>query len=343
MPAVDVVIPCYNYGRYLPAAVAAALSQTDVDVRVLVIDDCSTDDSLAVAQWLTADPRVEVTHHPVNRGHIATYNEGLLEWATGDYVVLISADDLLAPGALARAVAVMEADQRVGMVYGRAPYFEHNDALPAMRTSTPSVRRSAGAAWIERRCRDGFNVISSPEVVVRRAVQQQVGGYRPQFPHAGDLEMWLRIAAVSDIAYIGGVPQAYYRVHAASMQRTRYSTSMVDLVQRRDVFDHFFSEHTGLPNAAALHDRARLALAREALIRACRAVERDNGSDADDLVALAESLSPRATATMVYRGVRWRRWLGSERLRRTRLYLPSAALRRGRATYQQARWRRRGE
>ncbi len=89
-PTVSVVIPCYNYGHYLPGAVASALDQEGVDVDVLVVDDASTDDSAAVARSLAeSDPRVDVLVHEVNRGHIAAYNDGLAK-ARGDYVVLIS-------------------------------------------------------------------------------------------------------------------------------------------------------------------------------------------------------------------------------------------------------------
>src|ERR687887_420932 len=120
-PTVSVVIPCYRYGRFLPDCVRSVLDQEGVDVRVLIIDDASPDDSAQVALRLAAeDERVEVRVHEVNKGHIATYNEGLLEWADGDYSVLISADDLLTPGSLARATAVMEAHPSVGLVYGHA-------------------------------------------------------------------------------------------------------------------------------------------------------------------------------------------------------------------------------
>src|SRR5262245_8631151 len=96
-PTVSVIIPCYNYAEFLPRCVESILDQPGVDVSVLVIDDCSSDDTPEVAARLAAqDPRVSVRRHEVNRGHIATYNEGL-EWASGDYIVLISADDLLTP------------------------------------------------------------------------------------------------------------------------------------------------------------------------------------------------------------------------------------------------------
>src|SRR5205823_5587035 len=85
MTSVDVVIPAYNYGHYLPACVRSVTSQRGVDVRVLIIDDASTDDTFAVAQRLAADDRrVEARRHVQNQGHIATYNEGLLAWACAD-------------------------------------------------------------------------------------------------------------------------------------------------------------------------------------------------------------------------------------------------------------------
>ena len=95
MSRVDVIVPCYNYARYLPACAGSALDQPGVDVRVLVIDDCSPDDTPAVGKKLAAeDARVEFRRHEQNKGHIETYNEGI-EWASGDYVLLLSADDMV--------------------------------------------------------------------------------------------------------------------------------------------------------------------------------------------------------------------------------------------------------
>src|ERR1700754_2370869 len=103
MSTVDVVIPCYNYARYLRGCVSSALDQPGVDVRVLVIDDASSDETASVGRDLArSDGRVTFRRHESNKGHIATYNEGLIGWSTADYTALLSADDLLAPGSLGR-------------------------------------------------------------------------------------------------------------------------------------------------------------------------------------------------------------------------------------------------
>src|SRR4051794_22534645 len=92
---VDVIVPCYKYGRFLRGCVQSVLAQQGADVRVLILDDTSPDETEEVAaQLVREDGRVSYRRHPSNRGHVATYNEGL-DWATGDYTVILSADDLL--------------------------------------------------------------------------------------------------------------------------------------------------------------------------------------------------------------------------------------------------------
>src|SRR5947209_17169762 len=108
MSRVDVIVPCYNYGHFLRECVGSVLVQKNVDVRVLIIDDASKDNTGDVATEIAReDGRVEFRHHMSNWGHIATYNEGLA-WSDGDYTLLLSADDLLTPGSLLRSTRLMD-------------------------------------------------------------------------------------------------------------------------------------------------------------------------------------------------------------------------------------------
>src|SRR5664280_1311382 len=208
---VTVVIPCYNYGRYLPAAVASVTGQEGVSVDVIIVDDASTDSSADVAAALVAhDPRIRLIAHERNRGHIVTYNDGL-NAANGEYCVLMSADDLLAPGALNRATSVMQAEPTVGMVYGTAVPF--TDVPPATLATVQAWGLWAGADWLALRCERAVNTIRSPEVVVRTSIQRIAGGYRADLPQTADHEMWMRLASLADVGRVIGPDQAYYRVH----------------------------------------------------------------------------------------------------------------------------------
>src|SRR4029079_17118645 len=103
-PTVTVIVPCYNFGDFLAECVQSVITQSGVDTQVIIIDDASSDRSPQLAAELAARyPNVEARLPSKNMGHIPTYNEGI-EAATGDYLALLSADDLLVGGALERAV-----------------------------------------------------------------------------------------------------------------------------------------------------------------------------------------------------------------------------------------------
>jgi len=346
-PTVSVIVPCYNYGSVLPGCVDSVLGQAGVDVQVLIVDDCSADDSASIAAALAArDGRIAFRHHTSNQGLIATANEGL-QWALGDFVVLLSADDLLAPGALQRAATVMQRHPGVGMAYGRAPYWDGASALPDTSARWRRTDVWKGEDWIGTRCRSAQNCISSPEVVVRNSVQRAVGGYDPGCYHASDLNMWLRIAAVSDIAYLRGATQAIYRVHADSMLRSA-DTPMVDLVERRKAFDAFFATGEALlDDGSALRRLAAQALARQALWRASRTVDRNHagtsGSDAvDEFVAFALDVYPQARELREWRGLAARRRIGEGRSLWFPPFIATGVMHRLRSEVARRRWVRTG-
>jgi Glycosyl transferase family 2 len=342
-PTVSVVIPCYRYGRFLPACVQSVLEQDGVDVRVLIIDDASPDDSAQVAARLAAeDDRIEVRTHRVNQGHIATYNEGLLEWAEGDYSVLISADDLLTGGSLARACAVMEANPNIGFVYGHAAYWHDDRPLPTARIRSTGTTIWPGLEWLRIVCGLAHTPVTSPEVVVRTSVQKHIGGYLPELPHTGDAEMWMRFAAHSDVAYVKGADQAYYRIHATNMTTER--VPLVDLRQRKAAYDALFDAYSDrIPNAERLARRASRKMAKEALWRACRAYERRrmDSTPIDELVEFARSAHP-VDRLPEYWGLRWRQTVGPAMCPYLQPIMVSAVHRRVRTMLWWRRWARQG-
>lgn len=312
-PTVSVIVPCYRYASVLPVCVNSVLAQEGVDVRVLIIDDCSPDDTPAVAAQLAQDPRVEYRRHVENQGLIPTANEGLA-WADGDYVVLISADDLLVPGALARATGVMERHPEVGLVYGRALELHEGRPMPEARGRWRGTTIFKGGDWIRMRCTNAHNVIASPEAVVRTSVQKAAGGYDASCFHTSDLNMWLRIAAISDVAFIRGAAQAIYRVHSGSMLRSQ-DGPLVDLFERQAAFDAFFAgAGAQLPDAPELQRTVRKALARQSLWQACRAIDRNRADQpVQGFIDYALENYPHARRLNEWRGLTVRRFIGAGR------------------------------
>lgn len=265
MSTVSVIIPCYNYGRFLRQCVDSVLSQEGVDVAILVVDDASPDGSAQVATELRRhDACVRVVCHERNQGHIATYNEGI-GWADGDYLLLLSADDCLTPGSLARATTLMDAHPQVGLVYGRAVSHGAETPYTGPLSLGPGHRVVPGRDWIAERCERMDNVVPTPTAVVRTAVQQRVGGYRTDSPYAGDLEMWLRLAAYADVAELEA-DQAIYRQHGRNMSVEWFSALRLTFEHSRRAYETVLTEHAAaIPDAPALRELVRRQVARRAL------------------------------------------------------------------------------
>ena len=300
-PTVTVVIPCFNYGRYLPLALSSALDQPGVDVDVIIVDDASTDGSSTVVRELArTDERIRAIVRDDNRGHIATYNEGL-EQATGEFVVLLSADDALAPGALARATALMVAEPSLAFTYGLP--VEFSEDLPDVSTRVRSWTVWSGHEWLAKRCERGSNCIHCPEVVMRTSVQHAIGGYDAGLPHSGDLEMWMRAALAGDVGRVNGAVQGLYRVHGQSMQRTVFAGRLHDLDARLAAFEKVLLHSAARPaDGEELLARARRALADAAVSHAWNAFHCDRAQlePVDEYLAFATRVWPQARA--------WRKW-----------------------------------
>jgi glycosyltransferase involved in cell wall biosynthesis len=343
VPTVSIVIPCYNYGRFLGPCLTSVLAQTGVELRVLVIDDASIDDSASVAtEYANKDSRVELIALPKNVGMIRAVNRGLSE-ARGDYFVKLDADDLLPQGSLRRSVALLESYPDVGFVYGRPHHFSGD--VPPPRSGRPRWKIWPGAEWLTLRCELGFNCISQPEAVIRSSTLQMVGEYNVRLPHTSDLEMWLRLAAVSDVGRINGVDQGYYRVHPDSMQRTVNSGPLADLIGRREAFLSALAAAGDRLSwtATYLQETLRRRLATQALDYACWTYDRDR-VDRDlehKLIEFAVSTYPAATVLPEWRRLQRRRQRG-RRSRWAPGSLLAAAIRRSRSEIGHFRWLRTG-
>jgi hypothetical protein len=343
-PLVSVIIPMYNYGLYLPEAVASVLAQDGVDVQVIVVDDASTDDSARVARTLAdADPRVSLVALPVNGGPAAAFNRGHAD-AAGEFIMRLDADDLLSPGSLARSAALFDAFPAVGLVYGHPLHFR--GPVP----QDPSTRLRSwtiwhGQDWVAERCRRAVNCITTPDAIVRASALEQTGLLSTSIKVATDLHLWLRLASVSDVGHIEGPDQALYRLHDDSLTGRGSYTPWVDLLERKSVFDDFFAgPGADLPAASRLQRTADAALAGEALQQACRAYDRGRTAtfDVDAAINFALDTYPDARALSQWRALR-RRQLVGERLAAVPPFFTGAQVSRrihGKAQYR--RWQRTG-
>ena len=294
MPSVDIVIPNYNYGRYLRACAESVLTQDFDNLRLLIVDNGSTDESPAVARKLAAaDPRVELLLRPTNIGPHASFNDGI-DWAKGDYFVLLFADDFLAPGALRRAVEIMERERSLAFTYGRDVAIQGDDVVPEIAGMDGAIayRAETGEAFIERFCRLGVFQLPGPSIVVRTCAQKAAGHYIEALPHSDDYHMWLRLALQGEVAELDCI-QAGIRSHGQNRSQELRDRQLLHIRHTADAGEYFFAhEARVLPNCEALRRLARRGIAERAYWSAVSHVLRGSPG-ARELFTFAVSMRPQ--------------------------------------------------
>jgi glycosyltransferase involved in cell wall biosynthesis len=266
MPTVDVAVPCYNYAHFLRDAVESILTQSFNTLRVLIIDNGSEDGSVDVARQLAAeDDRVDVRVFARNIGPHACYNS-CVDWAMGDYFFLLDADDLLTPGSLERGVAIMEQNADIAFAYSTELFMGlDGDAyrMPSIVPKQVAWQVTAGAAFVQERCRDPRNIVGAPTVLRRTSVQKRIGHYRPSLPYTDDLEMWLRLATLGDVAE-ANTPQGIRRVHRAQASDAYREIPARDFAERMAAFESFFAnEGAALAQKRQLRGMVKKAIGEE--------------------------------------------------------------------------------
>jgi hypothetical protein len=307
LPRVSVVIACYDYVDFVDEAIRSALDQEGVDLDLTIVDDASTDGSRDVSlAWARRDPRVTVVVHNENQGVVASFNDALGR-ATAPYVLKLDADDVLPPGALRRAVDVLEAHPDVAFVYGHVLSFD-GPTPTGTATRVKGVRIWRGEQWLRLRSRRVRNPIYSPEGMIRRSALLDVGGHRPEIPAASDFNLWLRLATTGSVARISGAVQGLYRQNPGSLQHTVHQGKLLDFRARRDAFDLFVDEcGARLEDASGYRRTVHRTLARDALRLAFE--ELDDGGEAAPYLEEALRLDPAVTRSLAW-------WSLSRRLAR---------------------------
>lgn len=231
----SVIVPSYNTAPYVRDTLASLLAQTVRELEVIVVDDGSRDDSLAVLATV-ADPRLTVAVQ-ANRGLAGARNSGLL-LARAPLVGFCDADDLWYARKAERHLALLDRQADVGLTYSFSAYIDEAGAFTGQyllsRCPAPSARE-----LIRRN-----HVGNGSTVVARRDVFARAGLFDESLGSCEDFEMWVRAAACSGygVRLLPAVLTAY-RVRPGSMSTT-YDDFVRGYVRALDRFRTYVPDFT---------------------------------------------------------------------------------------------------
>jgi glycosyltransferase involved in cell wall biosynthesis len=225
-PTVSFVVPCYKLAHFLPECVDSILSQTYSNLEVLIMDDCSPDNTAEVARSFQ-DPRVKHIRNNPNLGHLRNYNKGI-SMTRGKYVWLISADDYLRkPYIVERYVNLFDAHPKVG--YSICPGYGVQDGVETELLGYYAARGDrdriiSGRALLKKLLQSNFVLCASG--MVRRECYEKISYFPPDMPWCGDWYLWCLFAMHYNVAYFAE-PMVCYRKHDLNMTNTLWQKSVV--------------------------------------------------------------------------------------------------------------------
>ncbi len=203
---ISIVMPVYNGEKYLREAVESVIAQEFTNWEMILVNDCSTDDSPAImAEYQSKDKRVRVIHNETNQKLPRSLNIGFAQ-AKGNYFTWTSDDNRYKPQALREMLQYMETHREVGLVFADMDYIDENGA------KTGFVSREAQEIW-------SSNCVGAC-FLYRRKTAETVGGYDAELFLVEDYDYWLRIAKQYPVAHL---PRCLYeyRNHGGSLTQTK--------------------------------------------------------------------------------------------------------------------------
>ena len=183
-PLVSVVVANYNYGRYLPKCLDSILGQTWKKIEIVVVDDCSTDDSRDVLK--AYEDRCRVVYRPTNSGNPCYPHNEAIALTKGELVMYLDPDDWIEPSYIEEGIRTLRRHPEASVVYpGISIFGSHERIVPA---SPYDIDRLILANFIP--CCSLY----------RREMWEETGGYVDNVKGADDWNMWV---AGASMGYLG--------------------------------------------------------------------------------------------------------------------------------------------
>ncbi|MFA9478267.1 glycosyltransferase family 2 protein [Phycisphaerales bacterium AB-hyl4] len=209
---ISVLMPAYNAERYIDEAIESVLAQTYRDFELIVADDGSTDETLAIARRYAAkDERVHVLTH-ANMGMGDTLNNAL-QHAKHEWLARLDADDRMKPERLERQLAFVQTQPELAVLSSLVAFIDEQGGVIGVSRS-PFTEAEAVRRAVQTNTLIGFH---HPAILMRKSVVQAAGGYRKAFWPADDLDLWNRIAEAGHAMLVQPTVLTEYRIHGESV------------------------------------------------------------------------------------------------------------------------------
>lgn len=242
MPRVSVIMPCFNHARFVEESVASILKQTQEDLELIIVDDCSSDNSWELIQRLAQkDSRIKPIRHDRNRGASRSRNDGLRA-AQGDFIGFCDSDDIWDRRKLEFQTQLLHENPDYGATYCDSIIVDETGMATGRRFSQRFPPPKPASGWLFQHLVPR-NFINMQSVLMRKECLQDTGYFDEGIRWVEDWWYWIRLSRRHRFLY-SPKPLARYRVHGCStnlVQRRGYC------VNRYKVYHRILQQCSDLP------------------------------------------------------------------------------------------------
>lgn len=230
-PLVSVIVITYKSAKYVKQTLDSVLAQTYDKIEIIVSDDCSPDDTLAVCkQYADAHSGIKIVTTPQNGGICANYNNGL-RYASGQWIKYIAGDDILEPDCIETFVKATQGCDDKLYICGTKPFTNDGTQLP-MRL-LPSEWFAGDCRRQERLLVKKGTIIEGPTFFIHADTLRQLGGFEEKYPFIEDYPLYMKFLKNGFRIHLVERHLIRYRVYPESVSRSdiRFSKSIFDAIE----------------------------------------------------------------------------------------------------------------
>lgn len=222
-------MPVYNGARFLREAIDGVLNQSFTDFEFIIVDNQSTDTTVEIIRSYT-DKRIKFYQNETNIGLIPNWNMAMSK-ASGVYLKIVPADDVIYPDNLKYLVEVLERDKekRIAMVCSRKNIIDDRGRILLSRSFARREGEYSGVYAISKNIRSGGNIIGEAGAILfRREILEKTGNFTSGFYYTLDLDLWYKVLLQGRLYYVPKTLSAF-RVSSASESTVIRNSQLSDI------------------------------------------------------------------------------------------------------------------
>ena len=238
-PLFSVIIPNYNHVLYLKQRIDSVLNQTYQDFELIILDDCSTDNSKEIIEQYRSHLKVtQIVYNTENSGSTFKQWDKGINLAKGEYIWIAESDDWCEPTFIENLLLGLETSPNVVLAYAQSYIVEGKNVC--LSNHNYLQENINGNVFIRQYMLNGNAVFNASMAIFRKSIYSKIDKQYINFKYCGDWLFWSEVAVCGDV-FISGKVLNYFRQHSQSVYARARNTGF-DLIEELEVLDIFYKK-----------------------------------------------------------------------------------------------------